>query len=177
MCSICDDAKTMEQVLENIGYHINDRGWALQAVEAGPRNPSWVYTVGLMESFDHPELVVTHSEIYAAADLLNTIGDRVAAGARVDPESTLDLDGYVFEFVAVHLAYIATGLCASWERYYTWTGARRRALPEVLQVVVPLAEWCERCDRRRRCLATPGTHGFNVSRAARRARPPHERWA
>jgi hypothetical protein len=144
--------------------------WFLQAVEPSPHSRSWLYTVGLVENFGHPELVVTDCEPIAAAGLVNEIAGRISRGAHVAPGGALDLDGYLVEFGVVHESYLAHGLCASWHGFYDWRGAPPGRL-RVLQVIQPLTEWCDHCDRERRCLSIPGARGFGgpvVSRACAR---------
>lgn len=169
MCDICD-GKTYEELWSGMQARIEAGGWALQGVAPSGPGRGWVYTIGLVESFGHPELVVTHSEPAAYASLLNEIGDRIRRGERFDVGSGLDLDGYLVEFGAVHPSYLTGGLMASWVNYYGWTGAPPATL-DALQVVLPLAKWCERCDRIRRCLAWPGglDVGDGPNRMARRA--------
>ena len=180
MCAICD-GKTYEQVFETMHTHIAGGRWALQGVEGGSRSEGWVYTIGLTHNFGHAELVIVDGDLQQDGALLNELGARISRGLRVDASSTLDLGGYVVEFESVHGSYLAGGLCASWVNYNEWLGTRPGPL-EVLQVVPPLSEWCEHCDRRRRCLAAPGTPGFGDrrNRAARRAqshrRRRRERW-
>jgi Domain of unknown function (DUF4262) len=175
MCEICD-GRTEQQLFERMRGRIDARGWSLQGVEPGPQGSGWVYTIGLIETFGNPELVITGGDLQQSAALLNEIGERISRGLHVDVGDILDLDGYVVEFGEVHASYLAHGLCASWERCYAQLGERPGPL-RVLQVVVPLTQWCDHCDRKRRCLATPGARGFGgpLNRAARRARTRRQR--
>ncbi len=170
MCDICN-GRTHEELRIKMREYIGSRGWAVQAVGSSPQESGWVYTVGLIETFGHPELVVTHPDPAAYGSLLNRIGEHVRRGERFRTGQELDLGGYLVEFGSVHASYLADGLMASWDDCYRRTGASPGTL-EVLQVVLPLTRWCEHCDRVRRCLAWPG--GFDVggdgpNRMARRA--------
>jgi Domain of unknown function (DUF4262) len=175
MCEICNGA-TYQQVLEKMRGPIAGGRWSLQGVEGGAHGSSWVYTVGLIHNFHHPELVAVDAELMSVGGLLNELGDRVSRGLRIDTNTTVDLDGYVVEFEAVHDSYLGGGLCVHWDNYNAWVGAHPGPI-QVLQVVPPLSEWCEDCDRRRRCLATPGARGFgdHRNRAARRAQSRRRR--
>ena len=175
MCDICD-GKTYQEAFEELRDRIDAHGWSLQGVEPGVHGPAWVYTIGLIENFGNPELVITGGDIHQNAGLLNELGERIARGLRVDAESVLDLDGYVVEFENVHASYLSHGLCASWDDCYRRIGAQPGPL-RVLQVVPPLLEWCDHCDRKRRCLSVPGARGFGggLNRAARRAQARRER--
>ena len=175
MCEICD-GKTYQEIFEGMRDRIHAHGWTLQGVTPGVHGSGWVYTIGLMEAFGHPELVVTGGDIQSNGGLLNEISERISRGLRVDADAELDLDGYVVEFEPVHASYLSHGLCAVWDDYYRRSGAQPGPL-RVLQVVLPLLAWCDHCDRERRCLGVPGARGFGggLNRAARRARARRER--
>lgn len=81
MCRICEGA-TRQQVLDEARCHIIHHGWFLQGIEATPGEDDgyWVYTVGLLENFGHPELVVTDIEYREGATMLNWLGEKVRAG-------------------------------------------------------------------------------------------------
>ena len=175
MCEICD-GRTEQELFESMRARIADHQWVLQAVEAGPHSAGWVYTIGLTVAYGSPELVLSGDDMRHDAMLLAEIGDRIERGAHVDAGVTLDLDGYPVEFEVVHPSYIEQGLLACWHNYYYEMGEEPGRL-RVLQVVPPLTEWCDHCDRKRRCLSVPGTPGFGarLNRAGRRARARRQR--
>jgi len=158
MCDICD-GKTYQQAFEELRHRIDAHGWSLQGVEPEEHGSAWVYTIGLIENFDNPELVITGGDIHRSAGLLNALGERIARGLRIDADTVVDLDGYLVEFETVHASYLSHGLCASWDDCYRRIGTQPGPL-RVLQVVLPLLEWCDHCDRKRRCLSVPGARGF-----------------
>jgi len=49
-------------------------GWS------GRKGGGWVYTVGLLENFGHPELIVTDIDYEVGGALLNELGERVRSG-------------------------------------------------------------------------------------------------
>src|SRR5436305_419120 len=57
MCDMCN-GKTESEVLLDLGEKIRRNGYVLQGVEGGASEPSWVYTIGLLDHLDHPELTV-----------------------------------------------------------------------------------------------------------------------
>ena len=130
-----------------------------------------MYSIGLIENFDSPELVVTGVDLESGGGLLSEICERIADGLEIEAGDELDLDGYNFEFDAVHPSYIEHNLFASWVRYYRRIGESPGPL-RVLQVVVPAAGLCDQCVQKRRCLTVPGTREFSggLNRAERRAR-------
>jgi hypothetical protein len=175
MCEICD-GRTEQELFERMRARIDDHQWTLQGVEAGPHSAGWVYTIGLIDSYGNPELVISGEDVNHDAALLSEVAERIGRGVRVDVGDVLDVDGYPVEFGAVHPTYLEQGLCACWTDYYARIGEVSGPL-RVLQVVPPLTEWCDHCDRKRRCLSVPGTPGFGtrMNRAARRARARRER--
>lgn len=175
MCDICD-GKTEQDIFDDQNDRVAARGWTLQGVEPGQHGSGWVHTIGLIENFDSPELVVTGVDLPHGGGLLQDVCQRIADGLCVEAGDALELDGYVFEFEAVHASYLAHGLLASWERYYARIGEPPGPL-RALQVVVPSAGLCDHCDRKRRCLSVPGARGFGggLNRAARRARARRDR--
>src|SRR3954454_23543479 len=80
VCEICAGL-TEEELLSRKFMSIAVDGWAAVAVEA---TPTWAYTIGLLQSFDHPELVITGRLSGAAVHLLAHTVERIRAGARFD---------------------------------------------------------------------------------------------
>ncbi len=81
MCWTCDgwsDEEIRQWYLDTI----EEVGWALCAVEAGPSSPPFTYTVGLTRFHDHPELVMSGLSGPDAAPLLNELGQHVREGHR-----------------------------------------------------------------------------------------------
>ncbi|MBA2427455.1 MAG: DUF4262 domain-containing protein [Actinobacteria bacterium] len=76
MCMMCEGAS-----LDDVRFHIHGliegSGWAVIPVEGNTPYRSWAYTVGLVQTFDHPELVVVGLDPLAAGRLLNSIGDAI----------------------------------------------------------------------------------------------------
>ena len=64
---------TFDEMHEEMSVQIGAGRWTVEGVEAGPRTPNWVYTVGLIENFDHPELVATDGDSRNAAGILHAI--------------------------------------------------------------------------------------------------------
>ena len=61
-------------------------GWHLVLIPPAEGTPGWAHTVGLVERFDHPELIVFGSDFELLGPLLNALGERVRAGARLAPD-------------------------------------------------------------------------------------------
>jgi hypothetical protein len=59
-------------------------GWSVACVRAGPSGPGFVYSVGMMETLDHPEIIMFGLEVALMGRLVNDIGADVRTGRRFD---------------------------------------------------------------------------------------------
>lgn len=131
MCPICD-GKSRDEVLHDLHHVVERFGWAVQGVEA-PR--PWVYTIGLVDRYGHPELVLVGVDISLSMTVLNALGMMVATGEQLRPGGTDVVVGEMeLTFGSVHPVHLAAGLVGTWEGYYEW---RRGPSPtlEVVQVL------------------------------------------
>jgi hypothetical protein len=64
---------------------IRTHGWAVTGILAEDDYPTYSFTVGLLHTFGHPELVVAGLSIDTARDLLNAVGEGVRSGNRIVP--------------------------------------------------------------------------------------------
>lgn len=122
MCMMCDGA-TRDEVRELLRHKIDVHGWASQAVMARAGLPGWVYTVGLTERFDHPELVVAACDLQAAHTILDQLVARVEDGASLVDLHEITLRGgerYAAGFA--HPAQLRAGLLAFWTDLYRSEG-------------------------------------------------------
>lgn len=62
-------------------------GWHVVLVPPEPDSPGWAHTIGLLERFDHPELIVFGMDFQALGPLLNHLGERIRAGGRFEPDT------------------------------------------------------------------------------------------
>ncbi len=133
MCMMCDGASRDEQ-RSLIRDKIQQVGWVVTGVEHRSARPGWLYTVGLVDGFGHPELVVAGRPTAEAYPLLNRLALAVKEGTRLDRCDAVQLDGVRFGVVAVHPAQIDHGLLAVWFEQYDVAQA---PVPHALQVLVP----------------------------------------
>jgi|GEM_PF-368583 len=115
MCVICD-GQTQEQAARFIELTIIQHGWALRHVHPGADDPTgghWTYTIGLVENFNHPELVITDTEYEVAGSLLNALGEEIRSGHEI---SSITESG--FELNEVHPAHLASELFYGWADNY-----------------------------------------------------------
>jgi hypothetical protein len=95
------------------------RGFGMVQVES---TPAWTYTVGLVQSFEHPELVMTGLPDHAP-HLLDEVVERIRTGERFDASSPPLLACCIeVAFGEVHPAQWGQGRFDEWLRYYAWLG-------------------------------------------------------
>lgn len=73
----------------DIKRKIDKHGWTLLVVSGQP-GPNWVYTIGLVESFKHPEIVIVGLGEEPASILLNVVAEQVRDGRRFSPDARTD---------------------------------------------------------------------------------------
>ena len=132
MCVICD-GMTREEVFSGEFVRIAVNGFTMIQVEANPR---WTYTIGLVQSFSHPELVVTGLP-GAAGGLITDVVERIRDGQRFDADSTpLTLCDCCTSvaFGAVHTAQWEFGRFNQWLNYYGRLGGEL-PIPDAVQVL------------------------------------------
>ncbi len=135
MCSICDGG-TFEESRRFIELTIIDYGWALRGVHPAADDPDgahWTHTIGLLESFNHPELVLTDVEYETAGALVNELGEDIRAGRDITKDNRLGCT-----FRDVHPAHLDSELLAAWFNNYGYPPAPG----QVWQVVLPDAAYC-----------------------------------
>jgi hypothetical protein len=94
------------------------------------------YTVGLVEHFDHPELVVAGLDLGHAAHVVNDLGDLIRKGARFEVgQPGIEVPGARVSFSSVHPVHIAGGLMNLWSAH-----AERREHPRDLVVLQALLD-------------------------------------
>lgn len=107
-------------------------GWHVVLVPPDERTAGWAHTIGLLERFGHPELLVFGPDLERIGPLLNAVAARVRAGARLEAGSRLEdvLQGLPLAIRGVAPRWIQTFLGnAAWH-------AGREDLP-ALQIVWP----------------------------------------
>ena len=119
MCALCDGG-THEELFTNDFIRIAIDGFVLVGVDAPM---PWMYTIGLVQSFAHPELVMTGPGFEVSAHLLSHTIERIRNGDRFTatspPMSPCDC---TVAFGPVHPAQWEYGRFANWVAYYDWLG-------------------------------------------------------
>lgn len=136
MCIMCDGA-SLDEARFSLHHSIETHGWAIQYVESERISRTWAYTVGLTAGFDHPELAIVGVTPQQAAGTLNSLGEVVRSGDRLQAGQALHDERDEHWLVrAVHPVHFSRGVFATWEDYYESLG---RSMPEraVLEIVPP----------------------------------------
>lgn len=69
--------ETERDVLETIDEH----GWMVMSVcDEDGETPDWAFSIGLYETFGHPEIVVFGQSVELMHSMINSIGERVREG-------------------------------------------------------------------------------------------------
>jgi hypothetical protein len=132
MCDICD-GKSEDEVRLDLARKIDTYGWAIQGVEGSARNEPWAYTIGLVEHFGHPELVVTSISLEIAGLILNQLAEDIRARCRFVAGDGAIAAGVHVNFAAVHPAQFDFGVFNTWFDHYRAGGPELSAL----QVLLP----------------------------------------
>ena len=164
MCSLCD-GKTYEDLLEETDDRIERFGFTMVGVEADPDHPPWIYTIGLVEACDHPELAMLGIPIELAAGVISELATRVLDGDVVTPGDDVLFAGVPFHVGPVDERLWAGDRFAQWHAYYDWLGDP----PEPAAVeVIPCGSWHDGV------LAEPPPPNRAARRAQRRQRRTHD---
>ncbi len=131
-----------DELLFSIEANISRCGWHATAVFGGPE-PPWVYTIGVIETWRHPELIVFGLDTGSAHWLLSAVVDDLKAGVVHTPgrDNEFDLQGTRVCLLPVSDCYWSPtyDYLLLWRRYYrardptcnrkrsSWRGATRRA--------------------------------------------------
>ena len=171
MCVMCNGA-TREEVLRDLHLQISDRGFTIVSVGTTLENKGWAYTIGLIDSKDHPELVVAGYPLGGAVVVLDQLSAAVLAGDRLDiPGDHLVFCGAEIGARRVHERHLRGGLIASWQSYYQSVG-RHDLVPRALQIVLPDGRCCSEHQTAQPRLDDNHHVAFaGLTRQQRRARP------
>lgn len=87
--------------------HIRETGWSVCGILEDESGPAFAFTIGLTETFGHPEIMMQAQKMANMHGILNGVGAAVRGGAvYVDGARASDvLDGYVCGFRAVDRAF------------------------------------------------------------------------
>ena len=92
-----------DEIERRVRADIDAHGWHVVKIEGDDQAPAWAFTIGLQETFEHPEILVAGMPIDQLHALLNRIGDLLRAGNRFEPEQHVHsiLEGFACAFKGV----------------------------------------------------------------------------
>lgn len=92
-----------EQMERHVCSDIERHGWHVAKVEGDDRVPPWAFTIGLMDTFGHPEVIAAGMGVEQLHGLLNRVGDLLRAGNRFEAGQDVHniLEGFPCAFRAV----------------------------------------------------------------------------
>ena len=89
-----------QRVLNDIAKY----GWHLIQVNADEQGPSFVYSIGMMETLDHPEVIMFGLAPKLMASVINDVGRQVRNGRNFAELGLFEdlLEGYRCKFTPIH---------------------------------------------------------------------------
>jgi len=71
-----------DEIERHVRGDIERHGWHVAKIEGDERVPPWAFSIGFVDTFDHPEVIVAGMDLDPLHALLNRIGDLLRAGNR-----------------------------------------------------------------------------------------------
>lgn len=169
MCDICN-GRTPDQAIADLRAFIRRTGWGVQGVEPDPGSPGWAYTIGLLTSYDHPELLIVDHDIGRGAQILNSLAWNIRDGSIIEPGDAIDLGGCRAEVIDIDPHHLHNGTMAVWPRIHPPMPGGESPELEAYQVVAldPLPDG-KRLPDVRLDVRHPVLGGNGPNRAQRRA--------
>ncbi len=140
MCVMCNGG-SIADLFRILDLQIVDGGFAIVPISTRTENKGWAYTIDLIDSKDHPELVVAGYNLDLAVDVIDQLGAAVMSGDRLDSTGRLAFNGLEIGARSVHERHLRGDLIADWHFYYETLG-RHDLVPRALQVVLPDGGYC-----------------------------------
>jgi hypothetical protein len=108
------DWRIRDETLDRVRDVINEHGWWVGLFEGDGDQPAFAYTIGLHETFGHPEIIIFGLPLPAMHGVLNEYGALIRDGARFTDGASSDdvVESYTVRFRAV----------AARESYETYLG-------------------------------------------------------
>jgi hypothetical protein len=130
---LATDKSELDEADRKLLADVDRYGWHCLHVHGGADAPSWSFSIGVFQTWQHPELVVFGLGETVAHELLTQLVDRIKAGEKFVPDHDYDdiVEGYRSCFVRVDPQWYPVFL-----GYAQWFYETKDRFP-VLQLVVP----------------------------------------
>ncbi|HEX6394000.1 MAG TPA: DUF4262 domain-containing protein [Acidimicrobiales bacterium] len=141
MCAFCE-GETHEDFVDSLRCKVSRFGFTLMSVGDGPEDRGVVYTIGLIDECDHPELLISGYPIADAAEILCDVGRFVSRGHRIDQWRSFRYKRAAkLGLVQIDEEHLRDGLMAAWNWCYGDVDVGRLT---ALQVLLPDGSCCFR---------------------------------
>jgi len=168
MCIICD-GRSFEEAARGIDLSIRIYGWHLVMVDDAM---GWSYTIGLTETFNHPELVVVDLKLETGKKLVAMAVHLIERDGYLKPE---ELAKHGISVVTVHDHHLDGEWFGRWSDHYNADPSSG----SFLQIIPPAECFCEdhkdTTRRLDRADAMPLANRATRRQASRKRRPPDHR--
>lgn len=96
-----------KQIEHGILEKVKQYGWQVSIFASDGYNPGFAYTIGLVKTFQHPELFISGLSTDHMGELLNIAGDFIKGGGKIQLGSPYRefLENYDCQFIKVHHKY------------------------------------------------------------------------
>jgi hypothetical protein len=142
MCRICDGF-TIEEIIADDAAEIAEHGFVLQGVAGesgrGDDPDSWVYTVGLIDTIGHPEMIVAGVGVDTGGRVLSHLARwAIEDGERFEPGDGIELGSGRADVGKVHDAHFGRNR-GTFNMWYTLKAARivRTRRLRAVQIFLP----------------------------------------
>jgi hypothetical protein len=132
MCLQCD-GYSFEQAMLAVDLKIRTYGWQLtQVTDTSP----WSYTIGLPESYGHPELMMIGVGLDTQSAVIRKLVSMVETTGRIDTE---EVEAHGLTLVEVHRSHLRGDWFGTWSNHY----GHLPPAGTFLQIVPPPEWFCE----------------------------------
>jgi hypothetical protein len=116
-------------------------GWHLIQVNADDQGPSFVYSIGMMETLRHPEMIMFGLAPKLMATVINDAGRQIGAGRNFAEFGLFEdlLEGYACKFVSVQVRWH--------ERYLGYAMWHRRSVGKIGTLTAIQCLWPDKAGR------------------------------
>lgn len=76
------DNSGFKRILKRTRGHIRRHGWGVIEVHGTEKEPGFAYSVGLQETFGHPEIIMCGVKLETAHTVINRVGEAIRSGGR-----------------------------------------------------------------------------------------------
>lgn len=149
-------------IVARINSDIVRVGWSVMAVLGDETAPSFAYSIGLRQSYGHPELAIVGFDPTMMHELINTAGLGIRDGAKYQDHDQSDR---ILENYAVVFRTVPDETARNWARFAFGYGhdAETQLLQMFLPDVAGRFPWSENCEPTYRDVQSKMIPGVQVS--------------